>query len=590
MEKIKESDIRSSMWNEIKWKRVDRYIHTLQNRIYNASKNNDLAEVQKLQKTLMKSSSAKLKAVRKVSQDNRGKKTPGVDGVKELTPIRRWKMAQEIVLDGKAKAIRRVWIPKPNSEEERPLPLGIPTMKDRAKQALAAMALEPEWEAKFETNSYGFRPGRSCHDAVDAIFASINKKEKYVLEGYIAKCFDKINNEALLEKINTFPAMRKQIKAWFKAGIMDGSELFPSETGTPQGGVISPLLANIALHGMENMLKEYISQRPMRNQHGTAMGKEQKMKELAIVRYADDFVILHPRLEIIEECKEKISEWLASMGLELKPSKTHIVHSLLSISGQKPGFNFLGFNIRQYSIGKYQIRKNKLALKFRTRIKPQREKTLSHIRQISTEMRKTKDPSQLLLRINPIIAGWTRYYRSAVSAKIFQWCDAWLFRRLFEWAAKKHPTRGAKWIRTKYFLTQGDRNWVFGYKKIADGKEQLITVKAHVSTPIERHVKVQGDRSPYDGDWVYWGSRLTKYHGISNKKKELLKMQRARCTWCRLPFFSNEITEIDHIQPTSKGGPNTLNNLQLLHGHCHDEKTGKKDLRSRMMGDCHVRF
>nr|YP_009710064.1 hypothetical protein [Coleochaete scutata]QFU80169.1 hypothetical protein [Coleochaete scutata] len=503
MEKIKESDVRSSMWNEIKWKRVDRYIHTLQNRIYNASKNDDLAEVQKLQKILMKSPSAKLKAVRKVSQENRGKKTSGVDGVRELTPIQQWKMAQEITLDGKAKAIRRVWIPKPNSEEKRPL--GIPTMKDRAKQALAAMALEPEWEAKFETNSYGFRPGRSCHDAVEAIFISINRKERYVLEGDIAKCFDKINHEALLAKINTFPAMRRQIKAWLRAGIMEGSELFPSETGTPQGGVISPLLANIALHGMENMLKEYISQRPMRDQHGKAMGKRQKMEQLTIVRYADDFVILHPRLEIIEECKEKISEWLVAMGLELKPSKTHILHSRLSISGKKPGFNFLGFNIRQYSIGKYQIRKSKLALNFRTLIKPQREKTQSHIRQISTEMRKTKDPSQLLLRINPIIAGWTRYYRSAVSATIFKWCDTWLFRRLFEWASKKHPTRGAKWIRTKYFHTLGNQNWVFGYKKIAD--EQLITVKTYTSTFIERHVKVQGDGWPsyeigYTGETV----------------------------------------------------------------------------------------
>jgi RNA-directed DNA polymerase len=239
-------------WIMIDWKVVEKRVYKLQKRIYQASSRGDVKAVRRLQKTLIKSWSARVLAVRRVSQDNQGKKTAGVDGVKSLTPKKRLTMVEKLKLGTKVKPTRRVWIPKPGKDEKRPL--GIPTMYDRALQALVKQALEPEWEAKFEPNSYGFRPGRSCHDAIEAIFNSIRLKEKYVLDADISKCFDKINHEKLLEKLNTFPTLRKQIRAWLKAGYMDGKELFPSNEGTPQGGVISPLLANIALHGMENRL------------------------------------------------------------------------------------------------------------------------------------------------------------------------------------------------------------------------------------------------------------------------------------------------------------------------------------------------
>jgi RNA-directed DNA polymerase len=231
-------------WKHINWRKLERCVFKLQKRIYKASQRDDVKAIRRLQKTLMKSWYARCLSVRRVTQDNAGKKTAGVDGVKSLSPEARFKLITKLKLGSKAKPTRRVWIPKPGTEEKRPL--GIPTMNDRALQALIKMALEPEWEARFESNSYGFRPGRSRQDAIEAIFDAIKQKAKFVLDADIAKCFDRIDHEALLIKLNTFPTIRRQVRAWLKAGVMDEEQLFPTSEGTPQSGVISPLLANIA--------------------------------------------------------------------------------------------------------------------------------------------------------------------------------------------------------------------------------------------------------------------------------------------------------------------------------------------------------
>jgi RNA-directed DNA polymerase len=236
-------------WRDLPWKRFERRVFKLQKRIYRASLRDDVRAVHKLQKLLLSSFVAKCLAVRRVTQDNRGKRTAGVDGVASLTPHQRLKLAEGLTLKGKAKPLRRVWIPKPGSKEKRPL--GIPTMRDRALQALAKLALEPEWEARFEPNSYGFRPGRSCHDAIEAVFNTVNRKPRYVLDADIEGCFERINHEVLITKLSTFAVLRRAVKGWLKAGIMDGETPFPTAEGTPQGGVISPLLANVALHGLE---------------------------------------------------------------------------------------------------------------------------------------------------------------------------------------------------------------------------------------------------------------------------------------------------------------------------------------------------
>jgi RNA-directed DNA polymerase len=267
-------------WKDINWRKLERVAFKLQKRIFQASERGDVKACRKLQKTLIRSWSAKCIAVRRVTQDNQGKNTAGVDGVKSLTPKQRTNLVCKLKLEGKVKPSRRVNIPKPGTTETRPL--GIPTINDRALQALCKMALEPEWEAHFEPNSYGFRPGRSCHDAIEAIFGSINAKSKYVLDADIAKCFDRIDHKALLSKIHTYPTMSRMIKQWLKAGYCVQGNLFPTDDGTPQGGVISPLLANIALHGMEERVMQYAET--------LKGGKRDNRKALSLVRYADDFV------------------------------------------------------------------------------------------------------------------------------------------------------------------------------------------------------------------------------------------------------------------------------------------------------------
>jgi RNA-directed DNA polymerase (EC 2.7.7.49) len=237
------------------------------------------------QKTLINSWSAKCIAVRRVTQDNQGKNTAGIDGIKSLNPKQRMNLVGKLKLTNKAKPTRRVHIPKPGTTETRPL--GIPTINDRALQALVKLAMEPEWEALFEPNSYGFRPGRSCHDAIEAIYLSIRQKHKYVLDADISKCFDRINHKALIDKLHTYPTLSRLIKTWLKAGYMDGKELFHTNEGTPQGGVISPLLANIALHGMEERVKQYAET--------LKGGKRANRESLNLIRYADDFVIIHVR-------------------------------------------------------------------------------------------------------------------------------------------------------------------------------------------------------------------------------------------------------------------------------------------------------
>lgn len=296
-------------WKHINWRKLERRVFKLQKRIYKASLRGDVKAFRRLQKTLMNSWAAKCLSVRRVTQDNQGKKTAGVDGVKSLSPEARLKLVAKLKPNLKVKPTRRVWIPKPGTEEKRPL--GIPVMNDRALQALFKLALEPEWEARFEPNSYGFRPGRSCHDAIEAIFNAIVQKSKYVLDADIAKCFDRIDHEALLRKLNTFPTIRRQVRAWLKAGVMDGKQLFPTSEGTPQGGVISPLLANIALHGMEIRIKEFAKTLDMKKSTGKGqLSWQVKTKGLSLIRYADDFVILHEDITVVQRCREIISEWL----------------------------------------------------------------------------------------------------------------------------------------------------------------------------------------------------------------------------------------------------------------------------------------
>ncbi|WP_375509783.1 group II intron reverse transcriptase/maturase [uncultured Nostoc sp.] len=479
-------------WNKVNWRKLERRVYKLQKRIFQASSRGDTKAVRRLQKMLMRSWSGRMLAVRRVTQDNQGKKTAGIDGVKALTPIQRLALVGNLELKKKSKPTRRVWIPKPGTEEKRPL--GIPTMYDRATQALVKLALEPEWEARFEPNSYGFRPGRSCHDAIDAIFKAIKCKDKYVLDADIAKCFDKINHKELLRKLNTFPTLKRQIKAWLKSGVMDGKELFPTSEGTPQGGVISPLLANIALHGMEERIKQVAETLPGK--------KRENRNALSLIRYADDFVILHENITVVQRCKAIIAEWLNGMGLELKPSKTRLVHTLNKYEGQEAGFNFLGFNVRQYPVSKYNTgcNTNGKSLGFKTLITPSKEKVKVHYEQIAgiIEQHKSAPQAALIAHLNPVITGWANYFSTVVSKETYSELDMKVYRKIKSWGKRRHPNKSGKWVANKYWQTIDGDNWVFATPQ--EGKNPMQLLK-HSATEIRRYVKVKGEASPFSLNW-----------------------------------------------------------------------------------------
>jgi RNA-directed DNA polymerase len=562
----KEIDPESETWNKLPWRKFEQHVYRIQKRIFRASQHGNTRAVQKLQKLLMKSEAAKLLAVRRVTQDNQGKKTAGVDGVKAVPPKQRFVMAHQVHPARwkfhKVKPARRIHIPKPGKTETRPL--GIPTMYERARQALAKLALEPEWEAQFEPNSYGFRPGRSCQDAIEAIFKSIKQKAKYVLDADVKGCFDNISHSALLEKLRTYPTMKQAIKAWLKAGALDEGVFTPTEMGTPQGGVISPLLANIALHGLEEAVKQ-------------AYTRKEEIPQ--IIRYADDFVVLHPTEAGVIKAKTIIEGWLKDMGLELKPSKTRISHTLLPYQGNV-GFDFLGFTVRQFPVGKTHTGKNPhgKALGFKTIISPSKEAIKRHTVKMRELIQSAKAAPQgkLIKDLNPVTRGWANYYRTQASRAAFERCDNILHWQLWRWAKYRHKDKASQWIKGKYWKTEETCGWVFR-------DQEGHTLRMHRWTPIQRYVKVQGMASPYDGNLLYWAKRLKNHPMLNGELGKLLAKQQGKCRWCELLFQDGDLIEIDHLTPKSEGGGEELSNKFALHRHCHDQRhekyarTGIKD-------------
>ncbi|HBB31375.1 MAG TPA: group II intron reverse transcriptase/maturase [Cyanobacteria bacterium UBA8803] len=543
-------------WETINWGKAQRYVFKLQKRIYRASERGDVKAVRKLQRLLTNSWYSKVVAVRKVTQDNQGKNTPGVDGVSRLRNHQKVKLAQKLKFNDKSQPAKRVWIPKPGKDKKRPL--GIPTIQERAKQALMKMALEPEWEAKFEPNSYGFRPGRSAHDAISAIFNGICQKAKYVLDADIEKCFDRINHSKLLDKLQTSPTFSKQIKAWLKSGVMDGERLFPTDEGTSQGGVISPLLANIALHGIENILVERFSRR---------VGKNSANRKISFVRYADDFVLMDESLEVILEAKAVIEEWLAELGLALKASKTRITHTFKEYKGNV-GFNFLGFNIRQYpcsdrqsgSVGSTERRRG-----HKTLIKPSEEAIQRHLERIDCLIQNhtASAQEQLINALNQVIRGWAAYYSTVASAKTFNKIDSVVFQKLFGWAKRR---RSRNQNNTDVVSNYWGVNRGLGWKFITQDHKYVL--EKHQDAKIKRHVKVKGTKSPYDGDLTYWGKRLSQHPMLRNVVAKLLKKQEGRCSECGLKFTSEDLLEVHHLDRDRSN--NKTKNLVLVHRHCHD--------------------
>lgn len=555
-------------WGQVDWAEVEGDVRRLRQRIFTASKAGDLSKVRSLQKLMLRSRANALVSVRRVTELNAGRKTAGVDGVVVVTAPGKAFLADSVQHHGGSwtpKPVKRVYIPKANGRQLRPL--GIPVLFDRCLQAQVVNALEPEWEARFEPKSYGFRPGRGCHDAIAAIFGVVRGKSPrrcWALDADLASAFDRIGHSPLLARLEGFPA-RGLIEKWLKAGVVEKGVLAPTEEGAPQGGVISPLLLSVALHGMEHAAG--VRYRSTGSQAGTTMADSPVM-----VRYADDQVALCVSREQAFEVKARLTEWLKPRGLAFNEEKTRIVHL-------DDGFDFLGFNVRRYH-GKLLIKPSKAALR-------------RHRERLTAEMKALRgaNASAVIRRLNPIIRGWSAYYRTVVSSEEFSKLDKHVWKLTYKWARRSHPNKSKGWVVHRYFdmfnKSRRDR-WVFGDR---DSGAYLLR---HAWTKIVRHQLVPGTASPDDPALAdYWARRRQRHppplDGVSLR---LLKAQRGRCPICGglLLLADQEPQDLPQWEQWLKvirkavrkqavtaerkpGMADEADTIRLIHAHCHSRPT-----------------
>ena len=527
-------------WHDIEWEKVHRNVRRLQARIVKATQEGRWGKVKALQRLLTRSFSGKALAVKRVTE-NRGKNTPGVDGEIWDTPAKKMKAVHELQQRGyRPQPLRRMYIPK-NSGKMRPL--GIPTMKDRAMQALYLLALDPIAETQADPNSYGFRKKRCQADAIAQCFTVLSRKDRarWILEGDIKSCFDNISHEWLLENI---PMERNILRRWLKAGYMEQHVLHPTEEGTPQGGIISPVLANMALDGLEKYLREHLPQ----------YQKGQRVK-VNLVRFADDFIITgYARAFLESVVKPLVERFFRERGLELSPEKTVITHI-------EDGFDFLGQNIRKYN-GKLLIKPSLKSIQM----------LLRKIRNIVKANLQAK-AENLIRLLNPIIRGWVQYHRHVVSKAVFSAIDHFIFKILWRWARRRHPNKSAHWVKDKYFRSHKGRNWIFFGEGGRSSKWEAWLYTA-ARTSIRRHVKIRGEANPYDPAWeVYFEKRLgVKMKDNLSGRRKLLYLWKEQNGIC--PVCNQKITELTgwhnhHIVWRSKGGSDKAENRVLLHPNCH---------------------
>ena len=504
-------------WRQVDWRRVEDDVRRLRQRIFTASKSGDLARVRNLQKLMLRSRANTLISVRRVTERNAGRLTAGVDGEVVLTPEAKARLADRVhrmIEPFKAMPVRRVYIPKAGSRTKR-RPLGIPVIADRCHQARVVNALEPEWEARFEPRSYGFRPGRGCHDAIQAVYEVVkgrSPKRLWALDADLAQAFDKLAHDHILAMLGTFPA-RGMVAQWLKAGVVEQGRLHRTEDGVPQGGVVSPLLLNIALHGMEQAAG-------VRYEKSGRWGARIAKGCPATIRYADDFVVLcHTRQQALE-VKARLARWLAPRGLAFNEDKTRVV-------SLGEGFDFLGFNVRRYGT-KPLIKPSKAAIR---RI---RERLRAELR----SLRGSNAPT-VIKKLNPIIRGWAAYYRTQVSAEVFDALDQYLWELTFKWARFSHANKPTRWVVARYWArfnkARQDR-WVFGDRKSGAYLHKFKW------TNIVRHRIVMGVASTDDPALAdYWGQRRRKARlPIDKTSLWLLKAQDGRCAICGSVFLPDD--------------------------------------------------
>lgn len=545
------------VWADIEWRQVKKRVKNLRRRIYRATQNQQWNKVRSLKKLLLRSYANLLLSVRRVTQENQGKRTAGIDGQRALTGQERVALVRQMqgYTPWHIQPAKRIYIPKANNKQR---PLGIPCLSDRVAQAMVKNALEPEWEARFEANSYGFRPGRSCHDAIQQCYSRLRKgMDTWTLEADIRGAFDHVSHEFILKAIGLTPG-RELIKQWLKAGYVEAEVFYETHSGTPQGGIISPLLANIALDGLENLLatKRKVKEYTYTQANGRQRTQRKESNRYGIARYADDFVVTAETKMDIEAIVPTIEEWLQQRGLELNPEKTKITHI-----GE--GIDFLGFHIRQFKGSCYTL--------------PQKEKVHAFLDRIRTWLKDNvgAKPAAVIYTLNPILRGWGNYYRHGASKKTFSYVDHHVWKALWQWARKRHPNKGKKWIAEKYFMPPQGRRWTF-YTTVENrnGHKSLLRLIQLSDIPIERHIKVRGTASPDDPELSeYWHKRQTRYGKMywskGSKLRQVAENQGWQCPICGEHLFNGEELQTHHKIPVKDGGSDRAENLIHLHQVCH---------------------
>nr|WP_297458058.1 group II intron reverse transcriptase/maturase [uncultured Halomonas sp.] len=514
-----------SEWHSIEWRTTIQRVRRLQVRIAKAANECDWRKVRKLQRLLTRSTSAKALAVKRVTE-NRGHKTPGVDGAIWSTPATKVLALRNLSPRGyKARPLRRIHIPKANGGKR---PLGIPTMGDRAMQALFLLALEPVSETTGDANSYGFRPYRSTQDAMMQCCNALSRQHspQWILEGDIRGCFDNISHEWLMTHV---PLERPVLKQWLKAGYIELRRLFPTDAGTPQGGIISPVLANLALDGMEGMLKEHFPRR----------------RKVNFIRYADDFIVTATDPETLEKAKRLIRSFLTERGLELSEQKTKMTHI-------KDGFDFLGWTFRKPN-GKWRM----------TPSLKNQKRFYSNVREVVRKHRGS--PQQLLItELIPVLRGWGMYHKHVSATRTFAKMDHKIWQLLWRWAKRRHPNKGRRWIKRRYWSAIRGRDWMF----VSAEYELFMLSKIRIS----KHLKIRAVANPYDPSHEeYFEGRVKRWmiEQAKSKINRIWRAQHGKCPICLEPITQQTEWDIHHKVWKSLGGGDEETNLVLLHGNCH---------------------